>query len=251
MKANATMRNASLPVLPMIVAALVASLLMLAHGVAHHTLAARLTNPVTITPLTPETLVRLPLRMGDWIGEDVPLDEAIVRRTDTDAYLNRRYSRGSSLESVSLYIACGVKTRDLMPHRPEVCYVGAGWTRTGRGSVDLPLDDGLVLPCNLLYFARGVLNTSRLVVLNYYIVDGQYCRDVSLLRSKAWRGSGLVRYATQVQIVAGVAETSDSDSAAKSAVDFARESASLVFGLFEHLDEEAPLDSSRRKEEGG
>ena len=40
-----------------------------------------------------------------------------------------------------------------------------------------------------------------MTVLNYYIVDGQYSPDVSLLRSKAWRGQGGIRYVAQIQIV--------------------------------------------------
>jgi len=71
----------------------------------------------------------------------VPLDEAIIKATNTDAHINRSYSRNNSLEFVSLYIATGVKARDLMPHQPEVCYTGAGWTRTDKSSKELPLSD--------------------------------------------------------------------------------------------------------------
>jgi EpsI family protein len=206
---------------------------MLVFGLAYRVVAARLEAPADTTPISPAALARFPLRVGDWTGEDVALDEAIVRATGTDAHLNRRYARRGGLEAVSFYIASGVKARDLMPHRPEVCYTGAGWTLTNRRSVELPLSDSARLPCNIMQFSRGALNTQKVVVLDYYLVDGQYCADVSLLRSKAWRGSGTVRYVAQVQIVTSVTATFPAEAAAKVVSGFAVESAALTASLFD------------------
>lgn len=217
-----------------IVAAVAASFVMLVFGIGYRVLAARLAASVNTAPIDPAVMERLPLQIGGWAGQDVPMDEALVRATDTDAHVNRRYSRHSGMESVSLYVACGVKARDLMPHRPEVCYTGSGWTLMDRRSVELPLNDGTELPCNVMQFARGALNAEKVMVLYYYIVDGQYCQDVSLLRSKAWRGSGAVRYVTQIQIVVPITVTLPADSAQRIISDFAGESASLIARLFEN-----------------
>ena len=216
-----------------IIAAIAASLLILISGVSYRVLAARLESPVNTLTIPPAALERFPLRIGDWSGEDIPLDQTVVRATDTDALINRRYSRQNGLESVSLYVAYGVRARELLVHRPEVCYPGSGWTRTSRQSMELSLTDGVQLPCRILEFSRGTLNTAKVIVLNYYIVDGQYCGDVSLLRSKAWRGSGTVRYSVQVQIVASVTNNMIAGSAARMVRDFAVESASSIFYLFE------------------
>jgi EpsI family protein len=221
---------------PVIVAAIAASFLMLFFGLGYRVLATRLEAPVNTTPISPEALAQLPLHIGDWMGQEVPLDDAIVHATDTDAHVNRRYSRHSGLESISLYVASGVKARDLMPHRPEVCYTGAGWTLMNRRSMELPLSDGMKLPCNILEFFRGTLNTNRIVVLDYYIVDGQYCHDVSLLRSKAWRGSGTVDYVAQVQIATPITATPTADSATRLVSDFAVDSASSIAQLLENAE---------------
>jgi len=215
-----------------VAAVLTASLLMLLSGSGYRILAARLAAPVNTTPIDPNDLAQFPSQIGGWTGQDVPLDEAVVRATDTDAHISRRFSRADSMDSVYLYVACGVKARDLMPHRPEVCYTGNGWTLVDRRSADVPLSDGLRLPCNLLHFSRGSLQGGEVVVLDYYIVDGQYCPDVSLLRSKAWRGSGTVRYVAQVEIVSTVTGTASADSAAKLACTFAAESALFIAKLF-------------------
>ncbi len=230
---------------PVIVAAVVAGFLMLVSSAAYRVLAARLAAPVNTTLLSPAALERLPLQIGGWTGQEVPLDEAIVRATDTDAHINRRYSRHNGSESILLYVACGVKARDLMPHRPEVCYTGAGWTLIDKRSMELPLSDGMELPCMALQFSRGTLNTKKTILLNYYIVDGQYCRDVSLLRFKAWRGSGTVRYVAQIQIIASATSNLTADSAARLVCDFAAESASSISRLFESSEEDRHSDKVR------
>ena len=227
-----------------VIAIVTASLLMFVFGLGYRVLAARLEASVNATSISFDVLEQLPLQIGDWTGQDVPLDEDVVRATDTDAHINRQYLRHSGLESISLYIASGVKARDLMPHRPEVCYTGAGWTLTERRSVELSLSNGMKLPCNVLQFFRGALSRSRVMVLDYYLVDGQYCHDVSLLRSKAWRGSGMVRYVAQVQIIAPIAANQTTDSATKSISSFAIESALFITQLFESSDVNQSLDKS-------
>ncbi|MFC1795268.1 exosortase-associated EpsI family protein [Planctomycetota bacterium] len=230
---------------PVMIAAITASFLMLFLGLGYRVLAARLAAPPNTTPISSAALELLPLQIGDWIGREVPLDEAIVRATDTDAHINRSYSRSNSLEFISLHIASGVKARDLMPHRPEVCYTGAGWTLFDKRSMELPLSDGTKLPCNVMQFSRGTLATKKVVVLDYYIVDRQYCGDVSLLRSKAWRGSGTVRYVAQVQIVTSIPSNQTADSATRAVSAFAVESASLISRLFEDAEEDQQSDKDR------
>ena len=222
--------------------ALVASFVMLTFGIGYRVIAARLAAPVKTASINPAALERFPLQIGSWTGQDIPIDEAIVRATDTDAHINRRYSRHSASESVWLYIASGVRARDLMPHRPEVCYTGQGWTLIDRQFVEMPLSDGTRLPCNCFRFSRGALNKRNVVVLDYYIVDGQYCHDVSLLRSKAWRGSGTVRYVAQVQIVSSITVGVTADSVARIVQAFAAESAPLISGLFDSIEEDQPSE---------
>lgn len=230
---------------PVMTAAITASILMLILGLGYRVLAARLSAPLNTTPISPSVLELLPLQISDWTGREVPLDAAIIRATDTDAHINRSYSRNNSMEFISLYVATGVKARDLMPHRPEVCYIGAGWTLIDKHSLKLPLSDGTELPCNVMQFSRGTLTTKKVVVLDYYIVDGEYSSDVSLLRSKAWRGSGTVRYIAQVQIVTSIPLNQTADPSIRTVRAFAVESALLISRLFEDAEEDQQSDKDR------
>jgi hypothetical protein len=211
-------------------AAVVASFVMLLFGWVYRTLATQLEGPLTTTVIAPDALEGVPIRIADWVGEDLPLDEAIVTRTNTDTHINRRYSRG--LESVSLYIGCGVRTRDLIMHRPDTCYIGAGWTRTGRSLRELPLCTGSILPCTVFEFSRGALNTTdKIMVLHYYIVDGHYCQSVSEWRYAFWR----IGYVAQVQVVASL-EALATDEATRIVSEFAAESAPQIRGLFDRVE---------------
>lgn len=177
-----------------------AIVLLAATGIGYRALARHLERGPARPPLPPGTLAQLPLKIGVWTGRDEPVETAVIRAADVDDYVNRRYVRRTDLRPVGLWVACGGRARDLMPHRPEVCYPGAGWTLLDRTAVEVTRPDGGLLPARLLTFATSGLAPRRLTVLNFYIVDGETCADVSLLRSKAWRGQTAIRYMVQVQI---------------------------------------------------
>lgn len=217
-----------------LVAVIAAGFLMLAFGAAHRALASRFAAPVVATPIAPDALERFPMQIGDWTGEDVPLDETVGRRTGTDAHINRRYSHSNGSGFVVSYIACGVRVDDVMRHLPEGCYPAAGWTLVDRCSTELPLNTGRKLPCTILQFRRGTLDTEKVTVLHYFIVDGQPCSNVSLLRSRIWRLFAMVNYVAQVQIVASM-ETPTTGSPTSQVCAFAVDSASPVARLGENL----------------
>ncbi|MCX5671540.1 MAG: EpsI family protein [Planctomycetota bacterium] len=212
---------------PILLAAATAVALLLMSGGAYRLLAGYLDRPTDSVPMPRGTLPKaLPLRIGEWQGKEKPVEEAVVKGADCDDYISRTYSRGA--EVVQLWIAYGVRARDLMPHRPEVCYPGNGYTLEDTRSVELLLGGGHKLECRTYQFSRGGLGAGPMTVLNYYIVDGQYSPDVSLLRSKALRGSSGIRYMAQVQVVASGGGGAASGAAAQAVRAFAVDSAGAI-----------------------
>lgn len=190
------------------IGATVSIVLLMVSGIGYRMTADWFDRAVVGAPLPVGSLGAVPLQIGDWFGEDVPLDDAIIKRTDTDDHLNRTYRKRGSREAVSVFAGCGVKLRDLMPHRPTVCYIGAGWTLDQSKTVQVDAAGVGTLPCMIHTFYRSGLDSATMTVLNYYIVDGQYSEDVSLLRSKA-RSSGLgAIYMAQIQIAASGGQSS-------------------------------------------
>jgi len=213
-------------------AAVTAGMLLAGSALGHRVLWQYLGRRAEGVLLRPGTLATLPLRLGGWVGREVPLDEAVIRATDTDELINREYVRQGGLDVIGLFLAYGVRARDLMPHRPDVCYPDQGWTLYGSRLVELVLEDGTRLPCRIYRFARGGLDARAATVLNYYIVDGRYAPDVSLLRSRIWRGSGAVRYVAQVQITCPDSSLRDPEGAVRVVCSFAEVSAAAIRALF-------------------
>ena len=207
-------------------AVLVCGALVVVSGAGYRVLAARLAGVSGSVFLPPGALARLPRQIGDWSGRDEPLDQRVIQATDTDDHINRTYVRRNGSEAVSLFIGYGVRFRDLVPHRPEVCYPGAGWTLESTVDTEVTGTAGSSVPSRLYRFYRSGLQARSIAVLNYFIVDGQYCADVSLLRSKSWRARGDIRYVAQVQVVCPVG--ADQAAADRRVREFAAELAPVL-----------------------
>ncbi len=235
---------------PAVVAALVASLIVFISGLAHRVLAAQLLTPTSNSPIDPNALDGFPMQIGDWTGQDIPLDEAevILDTIGAESSVNRRYSRNNGVDSISLFIAAsGVTTGTLIGHAPEICNVYSGYEPGQHRSAELPLNDGTMLPCRILQFSnRNVLAPEKKTVLYYYMADGQFCGDRSALRLRVRRGSNIVKCVAQVQIAASSAETATADEATKLACAFAVDSAPSITRLFEDLKKD--LNSSQSQD---
>lgn len=172
----------------------------------------------------------IPATIERWKGEELSMDEYVVRAADVDDYLLRVYERDRT--RLTLYIAAGVRARDLMPHRPEVCYPTHGWTVQSSQSVEIA-SSGQAISARLFEFTPSNLAGDGILVLNYYIVDGETCPDVSLLRSKAQQGQTALRYMAQVQVVASLRGDVEGRAAA-AAQEFAALMAPTIRTVLEH-----------------
>lgn len=223
---------------PVAVAAIAASLLMLAFGITYRVLAA----PAKKMPLNPNVLDGFPMQIGDWTGEEVPIYPAIKDAIDADAYVRRRYSRRNGLESISLYLPCGVDASTLLQHIPENCYVGAGWTFVARHPAELLLNDERRLACSILQFARSGLDTRKLTLLHFLVADGEYFTTFSAVaQAKGWRHFGGVNYAAQVQIMTS-ADNLAVDAATRVVMNFARDAIPAIDRIFADLKSASDAD---------
>jgi hypothetical protein len=210
--------------------------LMLISGWGYRHLARYLDRPAETMAMSAGTLAKLPMNLGSWEGTDLPLESGVVRALDAEDYLNRGYARYLGTEAVELFIVYGVRGRDLMPHRPEVCYPANGWVLREADRDQLPIAEAENLECKIYHFDRSGLDFNAISVLNYYIIDGQYCPDVSLLKSKAWRGSGALRYLVQVQISCPLGLTRTSETTNRILRDFAVDSAPAIRSLLADIE---------------
>ena len=154
----------------------------------------------------PVPLKDFPFYIGDWFGKDVPLDQSIIESAANDDYCSRFYLNKVSDYGVNLYIAYSARPRTMLGHRPDVCYVGAGWILESTKLSSFYSKSGQEIPCLLHRFKMPQPKQDELVVINFYIVNGKTSADESTFSGIGWRtpniDGDIARYVAQVQISA-------------------------------------------------
>ena len=100
------------------------------------------------------SLKELPLTLGSWQGEDAILDPQIARRTGASDAIFRRYvdqTTGTTVEVIVLY----GPAVELFIHMPEVCYSGAGYSKSAGPDQRVIASEGVEAPFRSLVFVKG------------------------------------------------------------------------------------------------
>ncbi|MFH1898209.1 MAG: exosortase C-terminal domain/associated protein EpsI [Candidatus Desantisbacteria bacterium] len=69
-------------------------------------------------------LAGIPLKIGDWVGQDMKISERDYNMLSPDDLLMRQYINSKG-ENILLYLVVSVENREAF-HPPELCYGGAG-----------------------------------------------------------------------------------------------------------------------------
>lgn len=82
----------------------------------------------------------VPKEIGEWKGEDLPVDEIVKNTAGAVNYVSRRYINTITGEEVTLWLIIG-HSRDIRRHTPNICYPNSGFRGVGnqlRHHIDLP-----------------------------------------------------------------------------------------------------------------
>jgi EpsI family protein len=183
---------------------IIAILILLLAGVGYRVLAERL-KLIASTPIRLSvSLSHFPLFIGAWQGKDVPLALNIQRTAGNDDYVNRLYINREDKSWVNLYVAYTARPRTMTGHRPQVCYPAGGWVHDSTESSEVISQSGRRIPCLIHRFHKASPENELVVVLNFYVVNGQLTNDESVFSGIGWRTPNIngnpARYAAQVQI---------------------------------------------------
>ncbi len=190
--------------LPMWLICLLAVVLLISSGMTYRILAAHL-KLIADTPIKLSvSLSGFPLRIGNWVGKDVPIPENIQRVAGNDAFLNRLYINKSSNQWANVYIAYTARPRTMLGHRPEICYVGGGWILDSTEQSKFISYFGRHIPCLIHRFHMPAPRNDEIVVLNFYILNGQITADENGFSGVGIRTPNIAgnpaRYVAQIQI---------------------------------------------------
>jgi hypothetical protein len=152
----------------------------------------------------PVSLNAIANEIGNWVGQDVPIPDNIQRIAGNDDFLNRVYTHQTTKDQVNVYIAYSAHPRTMLGHKPEKCYVGSGWTHESTENSTVITRSGKTISCLIHRFGKTIPENQKVVVLNYYLLNGQITSD-----ERNFSGIGLrtpniagdpARYVAQVQI---------------------------------------------------
>jgi len=117
----------------------------------------------------------MPLILGAWKGKEVPLDATIVKVAAADDHLSRWYYNGNTGESVRVYVPYYGNPRTMIGHYPDVCYPAVGWKSVLSRVEDVRRgSEETIVPAVFYKFQKGA---SRVAVMSFYIVGGQFTAD--------------------------------------------------------------------------
>ncbi len=111
----------------------------------------------------PSVIGRIPMEIGRWRGEDIPISEAVERMLRADAQVQRKY-QSPDAELVWLYIGYYGTARGGRPeHTPWACYPSAGWVILSALELKTNEGDGGAHPGKLNEFVVEQGGARRLV----------------------------------------------------------------------------------------
>jgi Protein of unknown function (DUF3485) len=73
----------------------------------------------------------LPMTIGNWEGEDHPVDEKTLDVAGAVNHVSRVYRNPETGEQVDVWLVVG-HSRDICRHTPDVCYLAQGFSRDGN-----------------------------------------------------------------------------------------------------------------------
>lgn len=98
---------------------------------------AKLTDRLAGSNVKAEQCAKLlelvPKDIGDWHGEDKPIDERVRQVAGAIGAISRGYHNTRTGEQVDLWLIVG-HSRDVSFHTPDVCFPGAGFEAYGKES---------------------------------------------------------------------------------------------------------------------
>jgi hypothetical protein len=92
----------------------------------------------------------------------------------------------------------------MLGHKPEKCYVGSGWIHESTMPSTITSSSGSTISCLIHRFHKPAPENQEIVVLNYYILNGQITSDERNFSGLGWRTPNIAgnpaHYVAQVQI---------------------------------------------------
>ena len=184
---------------------LAAVLSLLLAGEFYRGEARRLESIISTPVRLPSPLSTLPMLIGDWEGRDIAIPELVQKAVVNDDFVCRLYVDRLTGQWAKLYVGFSGRPRTMIGHKPTVCYVSAGWVWDSSERSLIICSDGSKTPCLIHRFHQPDSSGSEIVVLNFYVINGQINWDEGAFSGISWRTPNIngdcAHYVAQIQII--------------------------------------------------
>jgi EpsI family protein len=139
-------------------------------GASAYIAKASKTEPV----FTRDPLSTLPVKIEQWQGRDIPIDDRVLAVLGVDDYVSRDYI--SKTSALGLYVGFYQTQRQGSTiHSPLNCLPGAGWNPVNRSYITVPVNDGSSETTHEIQVNRIIIEKGldRAVVLYWYQAHGR------------------------------------------------------------------------------
>lgn len=150
---------------------------LLASGAAQRAIEAQIDAAVNRSIPTLQPLSTIPLRLGSWSGQDVPLDEQVRRIAGEDDFVNRAYVHESSRRAVGVYVGYLGRPRSRLGHRVAVCRTAHGWKMVSEERWTMTSHEKGGVPSLIYEWNRPGHGNSREMDLTFHVINGQWRND--------------------------------------------------------------------------
>jgi hypothetical protein len=95
---------------------------------------AQLSDRFTSSSMTAEEFGKrfrnVPNTLGNWVGQDNPVEQATLEQAGAVSHVNRRYVNSETGQQVDLWLIVG-HAREICRHTPDICYPSQGYSQQG------------------------------------------------------------------------------------------------------------------------
>ncbi len=184
---------------------IIAIVLLISSGIAYRAIASLIIDTAINLPLPLNTL---PIVIGDWAGMEVSIPtitREYMEKNFADDFISRRCINRLNQTYADVYIVyCASRPGSMLGHKPRVCYVGNGWIHDSTEKSHFLTRQGREIPCLIHRFHKPAPLYDEVVVLNFYLVNGELATNQSGFSGVLGRRYNLsrnpARYVAQVQI---------------------------------------------------
>jgi hypothetical protein len=185
-----------------------AVIMIILSGIAYRVLASRLKYTAETPINLPVPLSAFPMQIGNWVGSNLSIPSTTkeyMEKNFADDFLSRRYINTITRAWADVYIVyCSSQPGGILGHQPRVCYPAHGWIHDSTEPSQFISQAGRQIPCLIHRFHKPAPLYDQIVVLNFYILNGQLTTDENdfsgLLGRRPNIAGDPARYVAQVQI---------------------------------------------------